>query len=69
MDIYVSSKQSNKLKDLNEFSQSEIEVKSQTRFTFRSSSLLWAKDGFTLGMKVNGANLYLNKYFESKVTV
>ncbi len=60
MDIYVSSKQSNNLKDINEFSQSEIEVKSQARFTLRSSSLLWAKDGFILGLKVNGANLYSN---------
>lgn len=64
MDIYI---QGHEGVEANEFNHT-IEVKKQTRFTLRSASLP-SHLNFTASVRINGANLYENKFFTSKVQV
>lgn len=62
MDIYIQGFEG---VEANEFNHT-IEAKKQTKFTLRSTSLP-SHLNFTASVRVNGANLYDNKYFTSKV--
>ena len=62
MDIYVSADPSEEPSDF----QNDMEVKKQSRFILRSDSLPAFKT-FVMAIRVNGANLYENSYFQSQV--
>ena len=62
MDIYVSTDPSVEPSDF----QNDMEVKKQSRFILRSTSLPAFKT-FVMAIRVNGANLYENAYFQSQV--
>jgi hypothetical protein len=62
MDIYISTDPSVEPSDF----QNDMEVKKQSRFILRSASLPAFKT-FVMAIRVNGANLYENAYFQSQV--
>ena len=62
MDIYISADPSVEPSDF----QNDMEVKKQSRFILRSASLPAFKT-FVMAIRVNGANLYENSYFQSQI--
>ena len=62
MDLYISADPSVEPSDF----QNDMEVKKQSRFILRSASLPAFKT-FMMAIRVNGANLYENAYFQSHV--
>jgi hypothetical protein len=63
MDIFITSDLSTHslANDPSDLSQPDLEVKGQSRFTLSSEALpKFAQTGFTLAVRVNGANLVNN---------
>lgn len=62
MDIYISIDTSVEPSDF----QNDMEAKKQSRFILRSASLP-GFETFVMAIRVNGANLYENTFFQSQV--
>jgi hypothetical protein len=63
MDIFINPGAS---VETNEFNNA-LQAKKQSRFILRSKALPSLRGGFTVALRVNGANFYTNQYYQSKV--